>query len=175
MQTFLPEPDFAASATLLDPRRLGKQRVETLQVLRALIRPTYGWKHHPVVLMWAGYEEGLASYGLVICAEWTARGFADTVADSILIEVGPRLLVPAPRTQATLAAAGELPPWLGDPAFHRSHRSSLLRKDPDWYRPRLADTPADLEYVWPVRKPAAESTPRPRRSRAERPSGGTSR
>ncbi|MDQ1681515.1 MAG: hypothetical protein QOH99_56, partial [Frankiaceae bacterium] len=35
MQTFLPYADFGASARVLDDRRLGKQRVETLQILRA--------------------------------------------------------------------------------------------------------------------------------------------
>src|SRR4029450_1776908 len=30
MQTFLPDPDFAACARVLDTRRLGKQRVEIL-------------------------------------------------------------------------------------------------------------------------------------------------
>jgi hypothetical protein len=42
LQTFLPYPDFAASAQALDQRRLGKQRVEALQVLRALTTPGYG-------------------------------------------------------------------------------------------------------------------------------------
>ncbi len=63
MQTFLPYPDFEASARVLDDRRLGKQRVEALQVLRALTRAQYGWKHHPAVRMWAGHEEALAAYG----------------------------------------------------------------------------------------------------------------
>ncbi len=54
MQTFLPDPDFTVSAQLLDTRRLGKQRVEALQVLRALTRESYGWKSHPAVLMWGG-------------------------------------------------------------------------------------------------------------------------
>ena len=44
MQTFLPYPDFIASARVLDSKRLGKQRVEALQVLRGLIRPGYGWR-----------------------------------------------------------------------------------------------------------------------------------
>ena len=35
MQTFLPYPDFARSARCLDNRRLGKQRVESYQILRA--------------------------------------------------------------------------------------------------------------------------------------------
>ena len=46
MQTFLPYPDFAESAAVLDSKRLGKQRVEALQVLRAVTRLTYGWKRH---------------------------------------------------------------------------------------------------------------------------------
>ena len=36
MQTFLPYPAFDLSAQVLDRQRLGKQRVETLQVLKAL-------------------------------------------------------------------------------------------------------------------------------------------
>jgi Pyrimidine dimer DNA glycosylase len=42
MQTFLPYPDFVACARVLDSRRLGKQRVEALQILRALLVPDYG-------------------------------------------------------------------------------------------------------------------------------------
>ena len=55
MQTFLPYADPRASAACLDDRRLGKQRVETFQVLRAITWPTYGWKHHPVTRMWRGF------------------------------------------------------------------------------------------------------------------------
>ena len=69
MQTFLPFADFAETARVLDGRRLGKQRVETLQILRALRVPGYGWRHHPAVGMWAGYEEALARYGLQMCEE----------------------------------------------------------------------------------------------------------
>jgi hypothetical protein len=55
------------------------------------------------------------------------------------------------RSQAALREAGALPPWLGDPAFHRSHRSALLRKDPAHYGSLFDDVPDDLEYVWPSR------------------------
>jgi hypothetical protein len=72
VQTFLPYPDFALSAGVLDPRRLGKQRVEAIQVLRGLTVPGYGWRHHPAVKMWAGYEEALVRYGLETCAAWSA-------------------------------------------------------------------------------------------------------
>ena len=62
--------------------------------------------------------------------------------------------VGALRSQAELASAGALPPWLGDEDIHLSHRSALVRKDPDHYRPFFPDVPDDLPYVWPVRSPA---------------------
>src|SRR3712207_9515146 len=78
MQTFLPVADFEESARLLDSPRLGKQRVETLQVLRALELPDYGWASHPVVRMWRGRTAGLVAYGLAMVRVWRGRGFADT-------------------------------------------------------------------------------------------------
>ena len=148
MQTFLPYPDFAASAAALDPRRLGKQRVEALQVLRGLTVPGYGWRHHPAVRMWTGYEEALVRYGLEICRAWTAEGRRDTCAVSLSDGLCSLGLGPA-RSQEELARAAELPPWLGTTAFHRSHQSALVRKDPAFYRPRFPDVPDDLAYLWP--------------------------
>ncbi|TDE28606.1 cytoplasmic protein [Nonomuraea mesophila] len=149
MQTFLPYPDFAASAAVLDPLRLGKQRVEALQVLRALTVPGYGWRHHPVVKMWAGYEEALVRYGLEVCARWCSLGRADTCAATITSDLARARGLTMVRGQDELATAGELPPWLGEPSLHLSHRSALLRKDPGFYRPVFGDEPDDLDYVWP--------------------------
>lgn len=148
MQTFLPHPDFAESAAVLDPRRLGKQRVEALQVLRALTRPAYGWKRHPAVRMWAGFADGVAAYGLAVCDEWVRRGHADTCAATIGLDLAAAGR-PAPRTQAELARLRLLPDWLGDERLHRSHRSALVRKDPEFYGPRFPDTDPELPYFWP--------------------------
>src|SRR5687767_15540917 len=87
MQTFLPYTDFAASAELHDTLRLGKQRVEVLQVMRAIIVPGYGWRHHPTAKMWKGYEEALGAYGVAICREWCRRGHADTCDVKIRAEL----------------------------------------------------------------------------------------
>ena len=146
MQTFLPYPCFRCSARVLDDRRLGKQRVETLQVLRGLTIPTYGWRHHPAVKMWAGHVEALASYGVTVSRVWSLRGYADTCLASITAEAGGEV-----RPQTELAAAGALPSWLGDPDFHRAHQSALVRKDPAHYRRFFPDVPDDLPYVWPHR------------------------
>ncbi len=150
MQTFLPYPDFAQTAGVLDARRLGKQRVETIQVLRALTVPGYGWRHHPAAAMWAGYEEALVRYGLDICEAWCAAGKADTCAATLVADLTQTIGMSTPRTQEDLALAGELPPWLGDKAFHRSHQSVLLRKDPEHYRRFFRRVPDDLPYVWPA-------------------------
>jgi hypothetical protein len=148
MQTFLPYPEFVACARSLDPLRLGKQRVEALQVLRGLTVAGYGWRHHPAVKMWAGYEEALVCYGLIICRAWTAAGRADTVSASLVREIRDRCDVLLVRDQVDLAASQDLPPWLGHEDLHRSHRSALLRKDPDFYRPLFGDLPV-LPYLWP--------------------------
>jgi hypothetical protein len=45
MQTFLPLPDFIESAKVLDYKRLGKQRVEAWQILKAILNP------NPILLL----------------------------------------------------------------------------------------------------------------------------
>ncbi|RSN54037.1 MSMEG_6728 family protein [Actinomadura sp. WAC 06369] len=149
MQTFLPYADFAATAAILDPRRLGKQRVEALQVLRGLTVPGYGWRNHPAVRMWTGYEEALVRYGLEICRHWCSLGHRDTCAASLTSDLADATGIERPRGQEALAEAGALPPWLGDPKLHISHRSALIRKDPDFYRPHFPHVPPDLPYFWP--------------------------
>jgi hypothetical protein len=149
MQTFLPVADFEESARLLDPARLGKQRVETLQVLRAMELPDYGWASHPAVRMWRGRTPALVAYGLAMVRVWCEQGFADSTRD-LIGEFAPSVTT---ATQSELAAAGLLPSWVGDEALHRSHRSNLLAKDPEFYRPRFTERfgpePDDLPYVWP--------------------------
>jgi hypothetical protein len=142
MQTFLPYPSFAESATVLDRARLGKQRVETLQLLRANTVPGYGWRHHPAARMWAGRLPALVLYGLAMTDRWIADGHADTVR--------AQLLAFAPEVDGADQDAVPMPSWLGNAALHRSHRSNLIRKDPEFYRPLFGDEPDDLPYVWPA-------------------------
>jgi hypothetical protein len=152
VQTFVPFADFEKSMRTLDTKRLGKQRVEVIQIVRALTVPGYAWSSHPAVLMWKGYEEALGRYGLTACAVWTERGFGDSCAATIAADLRAAG-VSSIREYAELAAAGALPRWLFDEAVQLGHRSSLLRKDPEHYGPLFPGTPTDLDYVWPVRSP----------------------
>lgn len=134
MQTFLPYSSFSHSAYVLDTQRLGKQRVETLQILNALLKDG-GWQNHPAVNMWRGYEGALIRYGVAICLEWRSRGHQDTCLMKISMnfptEYGPRN-----------------PPWLGSRRLHQSHRSNLLRKNPEHYG-QFFEEPDDIPYYWP--------------------------
>ena len=145
MQTFLPYPDFRQSAAALDTARLGKQRVEALQTLRALVIPEYGWQTHPAVRMWMGYVPALTMYGLAMVDEWTERGHPDNTRANIT-EFAPQAAHP------DYAAKIPMPPWLGNSDFHLSHRSKLLRKEPKFYKTVFPDAVPDIDYIWPEPK-----------------------
>ena len=63
VNTFLPYDDFYDSAKVLDMKRLGKQRVEAMQLVNANLGLTVGWRNHPCAVMWRGHEDALAMYG----------------------------------------------------------------------------------------------------------------
>jgi len=142
MQTFLPYPDFVQTAKILDYRRLGKQRVEAWQILNTLRGTSNGrgWVNHPATKMWRGYEMALIHYGIAMCEEWIRRGYKDTLLPRF------KSLIPNPN----IIYSFELPSWIGDEKFHRSHRSNLLRKKPDFYRQFWPKETDNLDYVWPV-------------------------
>ena len=144
MQTFLPYPSFAESASVLDNKRLGKQRVEAKQIYLALTVPNYGWKNHPAVKMWAGCEESLLRYGLFICLEWTGRGFKDSLYEYFWDEIEKTF----PRADEDIL----VPSWIGNQQFHASHRSNLLRKDTEHYGKFGWSEPNDLPYYWPTKQ-----------------------
>jgi hypothetical protein len=145
IQTFLPYAEFVTSAQVLDYRRLGKQRVETLQILNTLLGISKGWSNHPAVKMWSGHESLLIDYGVAMCDDWIGRGYKDTCRDKIvaLTELA------VDKERATNPGERE-PLWLGNTALHISHQSNLIRKDPIYYSPIFVGVPSDLPYEWPA-------------------------
>ena len=63
VNTFLPFPDVRKSLSCLDRRRLFKQSVEAMQILRVNLglQGGVGFTNHPAVRMWKGYETLLGS------------------------------------------------------------------------------------------------------------------
>src|SRR3954447_23140473 len=121
MQTFLPYPGYADSAQVLDAARLGKQRVETLQVLRALELGDYGWRTHPALHTWRGRTEALVAYGLAVVRAWQARGHADSTYE-LITEFAPEVEA---LTQADLAGRRLLPSCVGERRRHLLHAAPL--------------------------------------------------
>lgn len=140
MQTFVPLTTYAECAAVLDRLRLGKQRVECLQIMKVVtgVSTSKGWQNHPACHMWRDNPLALMSYQSAICIEWVQRGYNDTclykTADILEVDFIPD---------------DEYPRWWGDERVHKSHRSNLLRKDPDHYRKYWPNDDDGLEYHWP--------------------------
>ncbi len=134
MQTFLPYSDFVTSAKVLDYRRLGKQRVEAMQLINILEHKntSKGWVNHSARKMWIGYTDALKSYCNVMIKEWKSRGYKNTMQ---LYIVNDNI---------------NYPPWFGNVAFHASHRAALLHKNFDYYSKYGWSEKPELNYVWPT-------------------------
>jgi len=132
MQTFLPYESFSQSAKVLDWRRLGKQRVEGMQIINAIGNPKQkGWKNHPIVIMWTPYVESLKYYTNTIIDEWITRGYNNNME---IYELNFLKI--------------KFPHWMGDERFHSSHRANLLRKDSEWYGQYGWTENSESPYVW---------------------------
>lgn len=152
MNTFLPFPNFRLSTHVLDARRLGKQRLECMQILRLIagVDRTV-WQHHPATRMWEDYGPALALYMHCAIEEWTQRGYVNNLLSPRTVE-GTKMYE-IPREWATCQV--DMPPWLGHERLHASHRAALLKKDPDWYAQFCWSEPGVIDYFWPGRWPVA--------------------
>jgi hypothetical protein len=129
MQTFLPYPDFKKSLQALDYRRLGKQRVEAYQIIRA-IKYGGGYRNHPAVKMWRGHINALKLYYNLSLDEWAERGYRNNMR------------------KMPIRGKIAYPQWFGRKNFHAAHRSNLLRKDLIFYVQYNWSEPSDLPYLW---------------------------
>ena len=91
--------------------------------------------------MWRGHELALTIYSAHMCLEWRRRGFHDNLLPEFL-DVAKQL--------RDAGQAARYPGWISDWSIMVSHRSNLLRKEPDWYSQWGWLVKPDLPYVWPV-------------------------
>ena len=155
MQVFLPFPCITESLQVLDKKRLGKQRVEAKQLLDVVLNDQKGWKNHPCARMYSQYPGFLIEYYNQSLVEFQNKGGKNNVLKRMI------------------SMDLVYPPWFGDDKFHSSHRSNLLRKaqwdeigvGTDFKKKKKSgellenlekfgitknNTPANLEYVWPI-------------------------
>lgn len=141
MQTFLTDKNPVVSAQNLDNKRLGKQRVEAIQIANILLNQTStnAWRNHPAVKMWRGYEAFLIKvYLKAILNEWTKRGFKNTKCEEHFNRL-LNFIKDKPITE---------PKWFSKD-FFISHQSNLVRKNPSFYKSKF-NVLENLEYIWPL-------------------------
>lgn len=132
MQIFLPYPSLKDSVSCLDPKRLGNQCYrECLTMIRG------GWPHHRVSKMWKNYKHAMAQYALFGFEELDRRG-----------RYYPHHILTFQNYLKEFIDNG-LPPFIGDEAFHSSHRAALLSKNPEYYSRFNWKEEPKLDYIWP--------------------------
>jgi len=140
MQTFLISDNPIETARILDVKRLMKQRVEAIQILRVNIglSKSNGWKNHPAVRMWKNYSSYLLHiYLRAMLNEAASRSYKNTKCNEHYSELSKLILDPI-----------EKPSWFSEELF-TSHKSNLLRKDFSYYS-KFFNVSIDISYVWPV-------------------------
>ena len=172
MQTFLPFKSFHDSAKCLDYRRLGKQRVEVLQLLKALKQgPLILYHKYTKKYVYDTYDLSVRDiqfqnakkefvqrttpwHNHPACQMWAGY-------ESSLVAYGVAICeewIGRGFKDTCLKKIEELgnffdespsyPPFIGNEGFHRSHQSNLVRKDPLFYSAKFPGVPSDMEYVW---------------------------
>tara|TARA_R110002012_G_scaffold134827_2_gene288355 strand:+ start:171 stop:815 length:645 start_codon:yes stop_codon:yes gene_type:complete len=138
MQVFLPYESYLLSAQCLDWRRLGKQRVECMQIINTIEgkprkdgKPSTGWRNHPATIMWRPYLGSLKYYANIVMMEWLSRGYENNMDFYKAYDLTHRK-----------------PHWLGYEPFHASHRSNLLKKDKEYYSAYGWEESDDSPYLW---------------------------
>lgn len=127
MQTFLPFESIPMSIAILDRQRLGKQRVEAMQILKSLENPLYGYRHHPVKLLWRNHIDALKLYHNICLEQWESRGYVNNM---MYYDLPDAIMLPK-----------------FSPQLHMSHASNLLRKNYKYYS-QFVHCADDMEYVW---------------------------
>ena len=120
MNTFLPSISYGTCARTLDDLRLRKQKIEVNNILDTLSGKSEGWKSHPAVLQWKGYENNLCGYGSFIVKECENRGFKGDTNNTLYNH--------KIHFAELNGGANICPSWFHDDSIFKSHRSRLLFK-----------------------------------------------
>lgn len=171
MNTFLPFPSYADSAAALDRLRLGKQRLEVLQMLMAMLVPSReGWRNHPCTKLWRGYSNSLVHYGVCVCEEWRKRGYVDNLL--------PQIRAYEVRVRGFTLEESPRPRWTDDVRVHIMYRRRLITKDLRYYVwkfPTWAELPTLDQTDWGLINEANQPTTTATRTTGTRPAAPVAR
>ena len=119
--------------SILDSKRLGKQRIEAKIIIETLEGKIEGYSKIPITKMWIGHVDALKQYFNECIHEWISRGFKNTLDK---YEVKENV---------------EFPFWFMNHQVHEAMKASLLRKDQEYYSSRISlENPEYMNYgyIW---------------------------
>lgn len=144
MQVFMSEFVFDDTAQVLDTKRLVKQLLEGRQIMSVLAgeQNGNGWKNHPAVRMFEGYEKALYAYLKAIKNEMQTRGYKWEKNWEVIEDLYSRHF--KNETQG-------YPLWMRDPETWKrvmiTHRGRLWEKDPAHYAHYEGEGHIFMDYV----------------------------
>lgn len=143
VNTFITSESLEECAKNLDNLRLGKQRVECIQLISFIEnKDNKGFRNHPILIMWSNNVDALKVYCNFMIREWIKRGFTNTIE---LYDLDESKIVfykniYNEETKLTEIIKPEIkddsivfPIWFNWKPLILSHQSSLLKKNFDYY------------------------------------------
>lgn len=135
---WLPYANVKANTDVLADGQLFDVVFQGLQCLRNIYQGDLNWRD---AAAWCSRPAGLLFYVLAAEQEMQRRGFP---RERKVFKAFTSIA----REYESLSPV--MPPWYGDPALHQSHRSHLIRIDPEHYTRRMPfTTPLELPLIWP--------------------------
>lgn len=100
-------------------------------------------ENSPVLRMWEGHEFALGIYGMSMGDQFTRiRRNVDTLFFDFYHDIQSM-------KKEDENFVYEKPPWFNDADVCRSHRSNLMRRQPENYKTTWPKTPVNMPYLWP--------------------------
>ena len=153
VNVFITSTNLEECARNLDYRRLGKQRLECIEIIEG-----DSWKNHPCYLMWKNNKEALKIYFNHILREWISRGFQNSLAFYSIDESKAQFydITYDENTYLTTISNPKInensilfPKWFCWKPLILSQRASLLRKDEVYYSSKFEKTIFfQTGYLW---------------------------
>lgn len=144
VNTFVTSNSVSECASNLDNKRLGKQRVEAKQIIDCIeSKLTKGFGNHPATLMWKDHIIGLKYYCNAMIKEWKSRKNSKGEPFKNTMEI----------YELDIKDEKEIMPWwFYCKQLQLTHKCSLLRKNPVYYKFELTEKEQEFMYtgyMWP--------------------------
>jgi hypothetical protein len=158
MNSFITDRNFYKVGMTLDTRRHGAMIYENIQMLASnlghasdLITPKRDVSSHPACKLWKGWERSHACYINSLLRAWYDKGYKSDINRKNM-----EFLQGTIEYTHSGSPMSTFPDWITDELI-MTHRSVLIQKKPEYYKPLWPDVPDDLKMRYDWRKGEVKS------------------